>query len=244
MQTEHTEGQGQFRLRNRGDVLEKLSLMLRKRCVLRAELQGLSSPFVTTLLAVLPEQNLLRYRASGHHELNRLLLEKERIVFSTRVGGILCRFAVEHPVQTELEGRQVLGTAFPDSLFWLQQRNYFRVVVPSTMPVRCLVSMRGEPVEFPVVDLSIAGVALYDDLMRFDDAYGPGFRFSTCILVLPEGGEVRTGIEIRNKIIPAGSRRTSGQRIGCSLFGMTRHAIVTLQRFVFAIELLDKRDTL
>ncbi|OQX18541.1 MAG: hypothetical protein BWK76_07195 [Desulfobulbaceae bacterium A2] len=242
MQAEQTEPQGRYRLRGYHEILEKLTVVWQKNCQLRTKLKGIPVPFVTTVVEILPEKDRLLLNVSAQPQVNLLLPEMENIQFVAQVDGIQCRFTVERLLEGEWEGRRVFIASLPSSLLWQQQRAIFRVVVPLALPARCQVSMRGDVFDFPVLDMSVVGMALRDDEMQFDEAYEPGFRFDKCRLILPETGEVELGIEVRNKVSMAGARRVFGQRVGCSFVGVSRSAAVLLQRFVFSIELLEKRE--
>ncbi|OQX20557.1 MAG: hypothetical protein BWK76_00640 [Desulfobulbaceae bacterium A2] len=242
MQAEQAEPQGRYRLRSRNEILEKLTLVCEKKCQLRAKLKGIPVPFATTILALMPDKDRLLFNASTQPQVNCILPELEQVQMVTQVDGIQCRFTVERLKEVEWEGRRVFIAALPDSLTWFQQRTNFRVVVPLILPARCQVSMRGNVVDFPVIDMSVSGVGLRDDDMHFDAAYEPGFRFDNCRMILPETGEVQVGLELRNKISMAGAKRVFGQRVGCAFVGVSRSAAVLLQRFVFSVELLEKRD--
>ncbi len=242
MQAEQAEPQGRYRLRGYYEILEKLTVIWQKKCPVRAKLKGIPVPFVTTVVAILPEKDRLLLNVSALPQVNLLLSDLENVQFVAQVDGILCRFTVERLLEGEWEGQRVFIAPLPNSLLWQQQRATFRVVVPLALPARCQVSMRGVVFDFSVLDMSVVGMALRDDEMLFDEAYGPGFRFDKCRLILPETGEVELGIEVRNKVSMAGRRRVFGQRVGCSFVGVSRSAVVLVQRFVFSIELLEKRD--
>lgn len=242
MQADSIENQGGYLLKDRSEIIEKLRLMQAKKCLLSAQPDGKGSSFVTVVVQVMPEKELVVVDSSGSADVDRQLLGAQRTVFAGQVAGVRSRFTLTGLVGATLSGQTVLAAPIPDALYWRQQRTFYRVAIPLAMPAKCVLRLDDEPAEFGIADISLSGLALTDKTHRLGDAFAVGHILEGCRLILPGHGEVTLGLEICNKVATARVRPPAGQRVGCLFLGAGRNFEVMLQKFIYEVELQKKRQ--
>nr|MBL8411643.1 flagellar brake protein [Dechloromonas sp.] len=141
--------------------------------------------FLTTLLAVQPERNLLIFDCSGSMESNRRLLQSQRNVFVARPGGIHVQFATGPAQEVIYGGAKAFATALPKFVVRLQRRESFRVVTPRVRPLAFFGRLpNGGLLNLPVHDLSVTGLGLIGSMLP--DGLVNGLVLPNCHFALPE----------------------------------------------------------
>jgi|GEM_PF-1519719 len=242
MPADTIESHAGYTLKGRGDIIEKLKLIQAKKCLLTAQPDGKSLSFVTTVVQVMPEKGLVVLDLSENSSVNQQLLTAQQVVFRGQVDGIQCRFALTKLTEATLNGQTVLAALIPDALYWRQQRTFYRVAIPVAMPVKCVLRVNDKPGEFGIADISLSGLALIDKTDRLGDSFAIGHIFEECRLILPGHGEMTLGLEVRNKVAMTWANPPVGQRVGCIFRGTSRNFDISLQKFIYEIELQKKRQ--
>lgn len=231
-----------YTLRGKGDIIDKFRAMIKKPCLLTARIPECKTGLVTTVVDVLPERGLAVFDVGVDDAANRRFVEAQDIVFTGQVEGIKIRFTVPHLREAVLHGYDVFAAPLPESLYWHQQRKFYRVPIPLAMPVKCQVPLAEARIGFPILDLSITGLALYDKQLKIGDAFDIGVILEGCALELPGREAIRMGLEIRNKTLIAKATPLGVQRVGCAFLGVGRSDEVALQKFIYEVELYKKRQ--
>lgn len=93
---------------------------------------------------------------------NHDVLDAPDCLFVAAPHGVRVEFRTGAPRRTEFDGRPAFESSFPDVLYYMQRREYFRVDTPVFEPCLCSGELpRGAgPFEFEVHDLSLGGVGL------------------------------------------------------------------------------------
>ncbi|HYE38033.1 flagellar brake protein [Methylocaldum sp.] len=242
MQADTIESHGGYTLKGRSEIIETLKLIQKKKCLLSAQPSGKNLSFVTTIVQVMPERELVVMDLSENFGLNQQLLAAQEVVFSGQVEGIQSRFTLAKLTEATLNGQTVLAAPIPDSLYWRQQRKFYRVTIPVAMPAKCVVKLDDMPAEFGIADISLSGLALVDKTNRLNDSFAMGHILEECTLILPGHGEVKLGLEVRNKVAMTWANPPAGQRVGCIFRGTSRNFEISLQKFIYEIELQKKRQ--
>lgn len=226
-----------YTLHGRGEILEKLNLMRKKKCLLTVQVPHEESGYATTILHVLRDKGLLVLDESENPAVNQKLLAAEKLVVNTTVDGIRSRFMLEQLTAATWQGQSVFAAPLPEALFWMQQRKYFRVPIPYSMFLTCRIPLQEGIQEFRVLDLSIGGLALHDKSLLIGEGFEDGHIFEACNLILPDHGDIRIGLEMRYKMPMSANTPHAGQRIGCAFHGLSVQGEILLQKFVYEAEL-------
>jgi flagellar brake protein len=209
-------------LANRGDFLT---------------LQYRGGQLVTRILEVDPRARTFVFDWGALAEQNSGVLETAQCQFHASPDGVRVEFTTLTPRRTEFEGRPAFEASFPDVLFYVQRREYFRVDTPVLDPCVCRGTLAdGERFAFEVHDVSLGGVGLRTNDDRAA-AIVNGEVLADVELDLRAHGKLRVDLALvvmRFIDLPNGERRYHlGLRFE-SLPGSTENS---LQRYITQLEM-------
>jgi len=132
-------------LHNKAMIINNLSLLVKNKCMVSADLGGKES-VLTAIIAVNHKENtlILDYGSSEH--LNKRLLTHSHAKFSTVFNGIQVAFTADKVIKIKYEKEDAFQIPIPNSLYWYNRREYYRVNVPIMNPGICEVTLK-EPAE-------------------------------------------------------------------------------------------------
>lgn len=141
--------------------------------------------FLTTLLAVKPDKDLLIFDCSGSVETNRYLMCSERIVFVGHPGGIRVQFTVGAVSELIYGGSKAFSVALPKAVVRLQRREFFRIETPRSKPLQFFGRLPdGALLNLPAHDISVDGIGL--TATNLPDQLSPGLVLERCRFSLLE----------------------------------------------------------
>ena len=141
--------------------------------------------FLTTLLAVFPEKNLLIFDCSGSSESNRNLMKSERNVLIGQPGGIRVQFAVGPVAELIYGGSKAFSVALPQYIVRLQRREFFRIETPRLKPLQFFGRLPDDTLlSLPAHDISVDGIGLTAGVLP--EGLAPGLMLENCRFALPE----------------------------------------------------------
>jgi c-di-GMP-binding flagellar brake protein YcgR len=171
-------------------------------------------------------------------EQNRDLLAAPDCQFRASPEGVRVEFRTATPLRTEFEGRPAFESTFPDVLFYMQRREYFRVDTPIYEPCVCSGDLPGDagPFAYEVRDLSLGGVGLRTTDERAA-AIEVGAQISRATLDLRAQGKLVVDlglVALREIDLPDGVRR---YHLGFRFDSLPGTAENTLQRYITQLEM-------
>ena len=191
--------------------------------------------FLTTLLAVMPERNLLIFDCSGSQEMNRRLLASSRSVFIGRPGGIHVQFAIERVQETIFGGARAFAVALPARVVRLQRREFFRIDTPRAKPLAFFGRLGSELVHLPTHDLSVAGLAL--TAVQRPAGIEPGVGLDNCHFALPEDRhDLFFSAAVRHVTRLDGRGVAALWRIGLQITQLPAREEIRIQRYIARVE--------
>ena len=191
--------------------------------------------FLTTLLAVMPERNLLIFDCSGSQEMNRRLLGSSRSVFIGRPGGIHVQFSIERVQETIFGGVRAFSVALPAQVVRLQRREFFRVDTPRAKPLEFFGRLGSELVRLPTHDLSVAGLAL--TVAQPPEGIEPGVVLDNCHFALPEDRhDLFFSAAVRHLTPLDGRGGAALWRIGLQVTKLPAREEIRIQRYIARVE--------
>jgi len=205
-------------------------------------LQHRGGQFVTRILAVNTREHTFIFDWGALPEQNASVLGSPECQFHASPDGVRVEFTTHTPQRTEFEGRPAFIAAFPEVLYYVQRREYFRVDTPVIDPCRCRGTLPdGSSFSFEVHDVSLGGVGLRTNDARAE-TLGAGAILEAVELDLRTYGRLHVDLSlaaVRFIDLPNGERRYHLGFRFVSLPGSTENS---LQRYITQIEM--KRRTL
>ncbi|WP_322104907.1 flagellar brake protein [Paraburkholderia sp. J41] len=201
-------------------------------------LQYRDGQLVTRLLAVNARERTFVFDWGAIASQNRGVLEASTCHFHASPEGVRVEFTTGTPRETEYEGRPAFEADFPEVLFYVQRREYFRVDTPVLEPCICRGEMpgTGERFQFEVHDLSLGGLGLRttDERAAMLDT---GLVLQDVELDLRAQGKLRVDLALvvlRFIDLPNGDRRF---HLGLRFETLPGAAENTLQRYITQLEM-------
>lgn len=243
MDTTETNGQtdgssetgNDFGRRNPLEIGVQLRNLVNRGDFLTAQYKG--GQLVTRILDVDVRERTFIFDWGALAEQNRGLIAAQRCTFHAQPDGVRVEFATSAPRETRFEGRPAFEAQFPEVLFYVQRREFFRVDAPVIDPYICAGHLPdGGRFRFELHDLSLGGVG-----MRTTDArvanLPMGCVLQDCELTLGSPSTISLDLQmvsLRAVELPNGTQR---YQLGLRFVMLPGNAENTLQRLITQLEM-------
>ena len=236
---------GRFAIHSRTEILFFLRAIQKRKLLVNLDLSDSSQCVITSVLAVDEANNALILDSARDDALNQELMAGRGAGFSCSLDGVSVSFAMGGVRACDFEKLPALRVALPGSLIRLQRREHFRVQLPITNPVKCVVppiqENEVEPIMANIIDIGCGGVAIAETSGRLGTETGR--TLPDCRLLLPELEMVTTSLEVWNSVQVRLYNGAFQTRLGCKFIGLPNDRVATLQRFIMDME-RARRNTL
>lgn len=225
----------QFLLHSKSEIVYVLSSLLEHVSQITVFFNEGKDLLLTTVVAIADDSLILDYGAHG--ETNRKALTVEKLFCVASLEKVRIQFLLRGLTEVAYEGRPAFQAKLPTDLLRLQRREFFRLTMPITRPLKCKmpVALDGgeQTIELNVVDISGGGlaIALPDG---FD--FQAGQEFAGCRIELPEVGTITATIVVRNQFditLRSGGRV---RRAGCEFVKLPGPMATLVQRYIIKVE--------
>lgn len=133
-------------LHNKAMIINNLSLLVKNKCMVSAKL-GEKESFLTAVIAVNHKEGTMILDYGSSENLNKRLLSSSHVKFTTVFNGIQVAFTAEHVKKIKYQSDDAFQIPIPNSLYWYNRREYYRVNVPIMNPGICEISLKEPPEE-------------------------------------------------------------------------------------------------
>jgi c-di-GMP-binding flagellar brake protein YcgR len=226
-----------FEIASRREIVSLLRQIGEKNALVRMLVQGEHDVCVTSILDIDAAAGTMLVDCSINREQNLRILAQKRIRIETTLDKIRIVFVAENIVSAVYEGRPALRCSIPATLVRLQRREYYRMEMPLTSPVRVsipVLSEAGASVEsFTLADISVGGLAILDHRLMLGTTLGQ--KMTGCNLMLPDG-PVSATLVVRNATDLTLLNGKSCRRLGCQFVDLSRANLALVQRFITKLE--------
>jgi len=194
-----------------------------------------SDNLLTMLLAIDDDDGTIIFDWGGSEETNRKFLASQRSTFVTFQEGVRIQLQLGEAWETDYRGGKAFATHLPEKLSRVQRREFFRVSLPLSLPVRCaLYTEKDEKLQGMMHDIGIGGVGI-DSLTPIE--FERSARLPRGQIDLGrEFGVVECALEV---CIVKRMELRSGKiawRMGCAFINLHRSMEARIQRFMVKLE--------
>jgi c-di-GMP-binding flagellar brake protein YcgR len=191
----------------------------------------------TTLLDVDEDGMVLDFGADQNT--NRKALAAERLICVASQERVRIQFEAKNPTRIEFSGSPAFRAPLPATVLRLQRRDFFRLAMPITRPLKCTIPFpapaEGSPeaIDVNVVDISGGGLALS---VPKGVSFESGQELADCRIELPEIGTITVAMTVRNVFeveLRSGARVT---RAGCEFIKPGGATMALIQRYIMKVE--------
>ncbi|MEN9757219.1 MAG: hypothetical protein RL755_1406 [Pseudomonadota bacterium] len=120
-------------LRNRAMIVNNLAMLVKNKCNVSASLGG-KETLLTVLIAINHKDGTIVLDYGSSDYLNKKLLSVKNPKFNTVFNGIQVAFHVDQVTIGKYKGADCFMIEIPDSLYWYNRREYYRVDTPTLNP--------------------------------------------------------------------------------------------------------------
>jgi c-di-GMP-binding flagellar brake protein YcgR len=191
---------------------------------------------LTSLIAADEESLVLDFGPDS--SVNRKALAADKLFCVASQGKVRIQFELGRLTQISVDDRPAFRAALPASVLRLQRRDFFRLAMPVTRPLKCTMPVADpdgnvQSVTTNVVDLSGGGLAMtVPKGMTFER----DMEFADCNIELPEIGNITMTIAVRNVFeveLRSGAHIT---RAGCEFVKPSGLSLTLIQRYIMKVE--------
>ncbi|HEY8160178.1 MAG TPA: flagellar brake protein [Methylobacter sp.] len=229
-----------FLVQNPKQINNNLSLLVKSKCLLSARFGTNNESYITTLLSINAEDNLLVLDCGSKEDLNQRILNADKVSFDADYNGIKVSFSAAALKRITYKNEPAFTMPIPKALYWMQRREYYRVKSPLSKSSYCQLIVAGrDPVNLKLYDISLTGFSMLNVSKEVSDLLVPGTSFSDSKLILSGAGEGIVSFEIRAKYIINPNKTQKIQKIGCKFIKITHRVEETIQRYMHQIQRED-----
>jgi c-di-GMP-binding flagellar brake protein YcgR len=232
--------QEEFLVANRIGIVQKLRQLAKNNCMVTATFNGGAQTMNTAIIDVIRDMDLIALDYGPNDSINQQMLQADRIIFKSELEGIDVQFTTTSITKAKYQGQPVFAVPIPETMLWIQRREFYRVRVPLGVPAHIELDKEdGGYDKYTVMDISAGGLAILDERYRLN--LEPGILIENCRLYLPEHDNAQITLEVRNRFPVNRNKREAGQRLGCAFVNLNMSFGANIQRYIHALEVLRKR---
>lgn len=236
-----------FSIRNSRQIIHNLSILMKNKCLLGVRFGEGKAFFLTAILEIDEANNAIIFDYGAKEVLNQQLLNATRITFEANFSGIKSSFKGSMLTQILYNGEPAFSMPIPESIFWMQRREFFRITSPRSKSSYCqLVLENQEPINLMLHDISLTGFSVLNTSTEISNLLVLGAQFEQCRLVLSGTGEDIISFKVCSERIinPDKIDSLRIQKIGCSFTRITSMFESTVMRHVNQLqrESIQKRS--
>lgn len=191
--------------------------------------------FLTAILKIDEVNNAIIFDYGPKEDIDQRLLKATKITFEASFSGIKSSFKGNRVKQILYNGTPAFTMPIPESLFWMQRREYFRIKSPHSKGSYCQLILEGhEPVNLMLYDISLTGFSVLNTSAEISNLLVSGTQFKNCRLVLSGAGEDTVSFKVCSKLIinPDKIAALKIQKIGCLFTKITPVFESIIQRYI------------
>jgi c-di-GMP-binding flagellar brake protein YcgR len=234
------EEQDRYLMHDLRGIRRMLQALIEKRSLVTVHLAPRNRMLPSALVALSEDEQSVFIDGSRDAGINQAIAQANHVTCVSMLNRVPVQFRLAALERFDLDGMVTFRAALPDSVLYLQRRQFHRVHVPVAEPAWCEVSMPApappEDVainELRILDISIGGclVSLPPDCRDFGVA--SGFDGT---LHLPGTPLIPLRLLVRNRFDPPPQHPTQAARAGCEFQNLPGDAENLIQRYIFKID--------
>lgn len=219
------------------EIQSILQDLLEHRTLVRLDVPGHVTSIISTLLAWDRKAATIILDNSKEDAINTQLLRAPEVRAQCQINRIPIEF--RGPLAfASFDGGSAFSMAQPRRLRRLQRRDFFRVDVPASSPMRCTLRHASLPrgkADFPLADISAGGLQLIDaETLLVEIPHGT--IFEDCTLHLDAHDQVTVDLRLLHKDLVSLENGKKQCRAGFGFFQLAATLQITIQQSVGALE--------
>lgn len=246
------ENLSDYLVKNPKQLLLHLKTLATEKCLIAAKF-GENQSFLTAILEIDEKSQLITIDCGPKEYLNKELLNLGIVSCSADFNGIKVLFEGRGIKKAGTAGQMALSLKFPEQLFWIQRRQYYRVRSPLSKNSYCVIELpetesteknseKKRTLLLKLFDLSATGIALLSDSKEAINQISINTTYTNCKLILDDTELLTISLIIRSLGPLNPNQAKKSQRIGCEILNSTPRTESTLIRYMQNIERQIKKN--
>jgi len=197
-----------------------------------------SGQFISKILEVNPEELVMDFGSQEYE--NNAVQRAGKVTITAETQGAKVEFTLPGLAAGDFQALPAFITSLPDSLWFIQRREYFRISAPLHPAYFCKALMPDKSeIRFRLFDLSLGGMgALLDG--ELPAALQPGMRFSQVELDMASWGQFYFDAQLiaigERKVVDGKNSTIVTPRLSFRFLNVSPGVERELQRIIFALE--------
>ena len=220
-----------FLIHSQAEIARVLRRLMNARSVVTGLFDGGKSHLLTSVVLVDPQRNLLALDYGPDALINQRVVHAPKVFMVAKLDHVEVKFTLNSLGEARLEGESVFRCQLPESIYYPQQREFFRLPLPKLAPLKCRMTLEdGTPAVLNVVDISVGGVGVIDyagALQLVKAGVYPRSRME-----LPGYGEIIFDLEVRAVFEVKLKQGEVSRRAGCAFLNLSQEHALWVQRFI------------
>ncbi|MDO9104264.1 MAG: flagellar brake protein [Methylovulum sp.] len=226
-----------FLIRSPELIISKLAILCKNKCLLYVSFGDSGDSFITTILEVNKKDNTVIFYHGPKKNLLERLYTSANIAFRTEHQGIKINFNGKKMAEIRRNGAPAFTMPVPESLTWMEARDFYRIKIPLSKPSFCLLLLNGqEPVKLKLHDISLTGFSVLNESNKISGTMNPNMHFKNCTIVLTDNIVGVVSFEIRHKYLVNQAHIKNTEKIGCKFTEITPAFENSIQSYILEIE--------
>jgi c-di-GMP-binding flagellar brake protein YcgR len=224
-----------FSIFNPKQIVQNLSILIKNKRLLSVRFGEGSAFFLTAILEIDEANQSIVFDCAPKEVLNQQLLKADRIVFEADFAGIKVSFKGSLPEQIIYNGELAFSMPIPESIFWMQRREFFRIKSPLSKSSYCrLIFEDQESVDLQLYDISLTGFSVLNTSAEIAELLIPGALIEKAMLALSGAGEDAVAFKVCSKLVinPEKIAALRIQKVGCKFTRITPAFESIVQRYI------------
>lgn len=227
-----------YLLHSRADIVFVLKDLIESRSQITIFFNEGKDLLLSALIAF-DDQGLI-FDFGSSVEVNSKAVQAEKLFCVANLNKVKIQFILRGLQKTEYQGRPAFRADYPETLLRLQRREYYRLTMPVTRPLKCMVPLTNKEtgettqMEINVVDISGGGIAL---VMPPDGkVLEAGQEFPGCQIDLPEVDTITATLRVKSTFEVTLRNGTVIKRSGCEFVNLPGPTLTRIQRYIIRVE--------
>lgn len=234
-----TDVDNDYMLYSKTEILSILRTLISRASLITVYFNHGNDFLMTSLLAIEPNGEYMLLDIGGNQEMNQRALQADKLICITSLDKIKIQFVLRTLQSKQFEERSAFRTEVPKALMRLQRREFFRLLLPVTRPLKCQLPLLKKDntktvFEASILDISGGGIGIQapSDDIRFDT----DMLLEDAQIELPGIGNITVMLRVRSMYEVILLNGTRSRRAGCQFISPSGQALTLIQRFIIKAE--------
>jgi flagellar brake protein len=230
------EYESAFLIDNPDKIINKLFILLKKKCLITVYFGNDRDSFITTILDIYINNKYITFYHGPKEGSVKKLLDSKKITLKAEYLGAKVSFESIQIAKVQHQEVPIFVIPIPESILWIEARNVNRIKLPISKSSRCHIILdNGEPIKLKLYDISISGFSIFTDSKETSAILIKNHHFEQCRLILEGTIEYTISFCIQSKYI-INYCNSKSEKIGCKFTKITPEFEDFIQRYILHIE--------